>query len=298
VSATDIVVLALYRDDYMAAVPVPYYSDSTNAEALRGDLLRSPRALLAQAIDALPAKLELVYVDYRDELNDEQVRALISGDNEALWTSLDNFESEARWSGVRYALEEALPDPEDRDALTNDEDAYQRFREECDERDESDFLADLLRNTPRKMVKYGLNYEVASGSWAMDDDEIAEEVRGIAEAAGIDLESNHATLLSLVREATYGGTLHVLHHTDLSDLYPRPTQAVFTDPYLLVHDKLNGSGYMEQIKGEVTVAIGDESLRLDAGPYSWSDDIAGIVHSACDTPVKFIKKENEHEDHG
>lgn len=248
------------------------------------------KVILKRAIDALPEKTDLVYVDYRDQLTEEQVRALLARDNEALWESLDTFESDSRHNGVMYLLGEALDDEDEREALRDDDEAWESFQQECWDRDQSDFLGDLIRNTPDPMVKYDLDHEVTPGSWAMDEDEITEEMRGIAKAAGIDFATNHAALRTLVVEASYGGSLHVLHRSDLADLRDAK-RAVFTDPYLLVHDTMNGSGDMEPIKGEVTVEIGEDTLRLDAGRMSWSDDIAGIVHSALETPVKFTKED-------
>lgn len=248
------------------------------------------KVLVQRAIDALPEKTDLIYVDYNDQLTEQQVRFHLAGDDESLWESLSNFESESTHQAVLSYLNEALDDPDEVEAVRDDDEAWERFRDECIDRDESDALRDLIRNTPAPMVKYDLDHVVEPNSWSMDDDEITEEMRGIAQAAGIDFEGNRKALRSLVVEASYGGSLHVLHRSDLADLHGAK-RAVFTDPFLLVHDTLNGSGDMEEVKGEVTVEIGEDTLRLDAGRMSWSDDIAGIVHSACETPVKYEKDE-------
>lgn len=248
------------------------------------------KVLVQRAIDELPEKTHLIYVDYRDSLTEEQVRFHLAGDDESLWESLSEFESEAQHYGIKSCLDDVLDDDEEREALRDDAHAWERFCEECINRDESDAMRDLIRNTSDPMVKYSLKHEVDPGSWSWPHDAIEESARAVAEAAGIDFATNHAALRILVIEASYGGSLHVLHRSDLADL-DGAKRAIFTDPFLLIHDTMNGSGHMEQIKGEVSVEIDEDTMRLDAGRMSWSDDIAGIVHSACETPVKFEKED-------
>jgi hypothetical protein len=164
------------------------------------------------------------------------------------------------------------------------------FIDECQERDASDPFGELLSATPGPMVRYSLGHDVEPYPWLEDDDELEERAQAIAEAAGIDFAVNRDACRSLVVEASYGGALCVLHRSDLGDLLPvlDGGRATFTDPFLVVYDGLNGSGSMEEVKGTVSIdRLSRESVRHDAGRYSWSDDIAGLVHSCAETRVSF-----------
>lgn len=248
--------------------------------------------LLARAIEALPAQTHMVYVGLSDKLAGDEVGNLLLGDLAAVEDVMWGWEAEARYQSARDYLEDALGD--DAAALEADEDAWQAFQEECDMRDVSDPLADLMLATPAPMVRYSLDFVVAPASYAVDAFELEGVARQIADAAGIDFAANRDTLILLAAEASYGGTLCVLHRTDLvsaADLAVYGGTAVFTSPYLLVYDGFNGSGACARITGTVRIKVAADTMTHDAGSYSWSDDIAGVVHSAFETPATFEVRE-------
>lgn len=245
------------------------------------------RYWLDEAIAALPDELELVWVHYDDVLSEKQIGFLLEGDM-ALWDSLWEWESTASDYAVRDYLEDAIG--QDRAAIVYDDyEAYDEFRSVCQDRDNSDFLTKIISNTEPIMVRYYMEHDVSS-MWGMEDEEADSEAEAIAEVAGIDYETNKTALEALVANASYGGSLCVLHRSDLDDVAKviNGGTVVFTDPMLLVYDGYNGSGHMEEVKGEVTVTIGPNTITHDAGRFSWSDDIAGISHSCADAPAKFI----------
>lgn len=259
------------------------------------DTDKTAAELVARAIAELPEKVQLVYVDYRDELGAEQVGYLIGGDMDSLWESLWPWEGDARLDGVQYLLHDILGDEDTETVMYADEGAFDTFQEACWDRDTSDVLGDLIRNTPAAMVRYDLGHDVDAYPWTLEDDELDERARDMADAAGVDWETNRDAFRSLAIEAPYGGGLCVLHCTDLDDVQTvaHGGTVTFTDPYLLVYDGLNGSGHCEQVKGTVVVPIvKGETMRHDAGSYSWSDDIAGVVHSAHATDAAFAAKED------
>lgn len=251
-------------------------------------------SLIARAIKELPEKVTLGYVDYQDKLSDEQVTMLLDDDMEKLYDSIWEWEADARERGVEYELERVLDSDEEREAL-RDSDDYEKFREECWDRDESNMLGDLIRQTPGVMIRYSLDHDVEPYPHLQTDEELDEAARDICEAAGISYDSNRDTARLLCIEASYGGRLCVLHMTDLEDLIRVRAggTVVFKDPNLLVYDGLNGSGSCEDVIGTVTVKIDDDTLSHDTGRYSWSDGIAGVVHSCFDTPAEFKVPETE-----
>ncbi len=254
------------------------------------------KEILARAIARLPRTVNLTYVAYDDQFTAEQIALLLAGDMESFWKSTADWEGDCQHQACVELLREAVRDEDDDtevyDAIFDDAASWEAFREACESRNTTTWFDDLVRQTGRAMIKYDLGYDLAPGAWDWTGEQIAEAMAEIAAAAGIDLDVNKDVLRSLVVEASYGGSLHVLHHSDLADLLgrgsqPRATQAVFTDPVLLVHDRLNGSGYADAVRGSVTVTVRDDTLQLDAGRMSWSDDIAGVVHAAHQTPVTY-----------
>ena len=254
------------------------------------------KTLCERAIASLPEKTYVYHIDRGDELSAEQIAWILADDMEALWESFWEWEAEQQDGAVDYYLSDTDLSSDEREALWADLHVLQDFRDEVIERDASTWFDDLIRNTPAVMIRYDTGHSVTPDSWSMNDDEIRDEMHAIAETLGIDYDANVDALRSLVIEASYGGELVILHRSDLADVMKVTGggTVTFTDPQVLVYDGLNGSGAMEQVKGTVTLHVeaDGDTMRHDAGRMSWSDDIAGIWHGACDTPAEFKSKQD------
>jgi hypothetical protein len=277
-----------------------YFMDKEDAEleAERINNIRPIEMLREAVIETLPEKLELIYVHYDDQLTDEQVSMLLKGDEEGVWDSLSEWESDAQWYSITECWTEALKEfePDEREALEEDGLAMERFQETCWERDDSDWFNQLLRNTPNVQVRYYLNYSLEPDTWSWDGEQIDEAAKEIAEVAGIEYYDNKKALIDLIINAGYGGELCVLHNSDIRDVQKVLSggTVTFTDPYLLIYDGMNGSGMDSQVTGTVTFKMDDDHpLRHDAGSYSWSDDIAGVNHGSYDTQADFEEADNK-----
>lgn len=289
---------------------IEFYSDKEDAEEV-AEIINNARPiemLTKAAIDTLDKKLDLVYVSYDDRLTDDQVSKLLEGDIEGVWDSTSEWESEAQHYSIQHLWEEALSsfDQIERERLEESSEAYEAFQSECWERDESDWFDQLCRNTPGVMIRYYLTDkdgdEVEIEGYTTDLT-VEEQAQTIAEAAGISYDENKQTLHEIVVNASYGGMLCVLHCSDITDVTEIDTggrghggEVIFTDPYLLVYDGLNGSGMDGQVTGTVRIKITEGTMRHDTGSYSWSDGIAGVVHSAYDTPAEFISHKDVNND--
>ena len=249
--------------------------------------------IVSSAIDALPEKVTLGYVDYRDQLNDDQIRMVLDNDFEALYESVWEWEADMRRDAMFDLAIDFERDNDCEDELRESED-FEWFEEACYDRDDFDVIGELTRNTPAQPMRYCLDYDVEPSEFSNEDDNIAV-AQVIAAHLGIDYETNANMLRSLTVEASYGGRLKVLHLTELSDL-EGATSVTFTDPHILVYDGLNGSGSMEQVWGEVTVNLArDGAVALDKGRMSWTEDIAGIYTPALLTDAKFVTESNDGE---
>jgi hypothetical protein len=287
----------LDHDDITEAALAALNALRRQVESIEG-VVRKPdmTKVYERALAELPDKVQLVDVEYDDQLRDEQIQKLFDGDELSVFEELDEGFADSRHYGMEYVLNDVLGD--DRALLERHApELAERLRDEINERDESDALGDLLRRSGSRLVRYRLggedDYDLEPNSWSWDEDEIEEAAKALAETAGVPYEGDNVLRFrSLVVEASYGGVLEVIWYADVEDLYKalefdgegKPTAVgtiTWTDPDLLVLDAMNGSGHNEAIKGQISVPFDPSRLTLDSQGwgYGW-DKIAGVVHSA------------------
>ena len=281
-----------------------------------------PELLYADAVAALDARYELVYVDYRETLREAQVQVLLAGENP--WESKEfswlwESESDNRAQGGDYVLENLLAGDE-RDLLeaTSRSPGCSLLDEllaEIYERDESDIVGELLRHTGSLLFRYDLDHEVAPYPWLEEESELHRRAREIAEVLGVDFVDNYPKLSSLVTEASYGGQLFAYFYgsveealalADPNDPYAKrvtaepmpelaePTTVTFArKAHIVVLDRLNGSGSEIELES-VTVPWRKRAVAVDHGPYSW-DGICGLHKPAYSTEITYhYDKEQAH----
>lgn len=267
------------------------------------------RAAADLVISRLAEKYELVYIDRGNYLADEAIHKLFAGEGDVLD---DDWLFENKRQGTKHVLENLLD--EDARQFLEDHDALDRVTEEIENRDYSDPIGDLMRETGSKLFRYRLDGESPANSWEFSDDQLTEAARALAEAAGIDFWDNTVALRELVANASYGGGLYVLWRGDIKPVYdavckrrfhdPAPEITVqWTDPDLLVLDQWNGSGHVVRVRGTVRVPFAPDLLALDIvrgpGGYSWADVVGGGYQPESSEP-EFIypNTENEEVQHG
>jgi hypothetical protein len=252
------------------------------AEVLMADLAQAAAELTVSRLDE---KYALVHIDRGDRLTDDQVQKLIAGDEEVLD---EDWVSENRWHGVNLVLDEIL-DEGARDFLEEHE-ALEQVREAIEDRDESDPIRDLMRETGSKLLRYRLDAEAAAGAWKFSDEQVNSAAHALAAAADIDFWDNCEALRELVAHASYGGGLYVLWRGDIKPVYDAVCTVRFsdtaskvtvqwTDPELLLLDQWNGSGHTVRVRGTVRLVFDPDRLCLDTahapGGYSWTDVVGG-----------------------
>jgi hypothetical protein len=270
------------------------------------------KTILEAAIAAIPTTVTLTYIEHDDSLTDQQVASVLGGESDDVLDEISENLMDSQDNGVDSVLEEAVPDEDDREALKEDFDAFAQFQDVCDDRDDSTPFKELLQHTGRKMVRFHFRENGAlvemeeSNDW--DEERRTIEAQRLAKASGVDWATNAAAMGSLVEEASYGGKLCILAYVDIGTLggaveyllqnEKGRVRLTFTDPFLLVHDGSNGSGYDRRVKGSVVFEFGKNDLsadrygvlQLDAKGvglgYSWSDDIAGVVYRASQADPK------------
>ncbi|MFF4699876.1 hypothetical protein [Streptomyces chattanoogensis] len=261
------------------------------ADISMADLVQAAAGLIVSRLDE---KYELVYIDRGDCLTDEQIQKLFAGEEEVLDS---DWVSENRWHGTNAVLG-SLMDKDARDFLA-EHDALEQVREAIEERDQSDPLGDLMRETGPKLFRYRLDAEAEADPWRFSDEQTDAAARVLGTAAGVDCKQNRDALRELVAHASYGGGLYVLWRGDIKPVYeavckvrwndPAPEINVqWTDPELLVLDGLNGSGHSVRVRGTVRLAFNPDRLFIDAarGPagYSWTDVVGNGYRPDGDEP--------------
>lgn len=111
---------------------------------------RMYKELTAKIDELLKDEYDLIYVDYRDELSEEQTRALVDGDWDEFYDLISAFEGDSRYEGATYEVEQLMRElesdnPELLDAI--DEHRYELeeyARDIIMDRDSGEWLDQLI----------------------------------------------------------------------------------------------------------------------------------------------------------
>lgn len=260
-------------------------------------------AILRRAIRNLPKHIELFYVSYDDKLDDKQITTLFAsenGENEVI-EDIEQRLEEGKWYSINHITKEVLENEDEPDLLDDYPDKAEQLRWAIEERDESTPLRDLMRHS-RVLMRYRLgddDNDILYPSYTMTKTERYQSARHLGKLAGLNWADYKGKLYELVDNASYGGVAYVIFYASVDELYTAQDALLrlgktaggtitWTDPYLLVLDRWNGSGHDVKINGKVTVPFDFTRLVSDAGDagYSW-DDVCGLVKSAyeCDFTV-------------
>lgn len=231
---------------------------------------RDPEVLADMMIDELPERTTLVYIEQGDRLTDEQVQAYVADDYEALYESIEEWESDAVNEGAWCAVEQAARDA----GLTNEEYDEVRCTDDVDSvlneaynRDDSDVIEALARSTPSQLFAINLGYvktaddiiTTLAGHGVVDADSVAREMmdeQGVA----------------------YGANLEVLVMIDL-DVAKQLNErgGTIKGAQIALIDHGYGTSYDVRVSS-VTVEPGN--VYLDGAQGYGADDICGLVKSA------------------
>jgi len=258
---------------------------------------------LEQLTAELPTTVSLNYVDYRDDL-DEHAKKLQSCIHQNNWEAMDEL-LDGNWEQENDAVHEVLKE------LKNDikakyelkgktakriiEENEDYLRDEIYNRDDSNLLKDLLRNTKRFICFYDINYEVESESWKWTDKEVQQERQRIKKQLKIRANDTYDDRIEMmIRQASYGGSLVVYFRIDVSELIGiEATTIEFTNPEIAIINNCNGSGDNCNLHGHTfKLPYNKENVFIDETvKYNYTYDVCGMVESWCDdTEVKLSKE--------
>ena len=147
--------------------------------------------------DRFPHGVELVYVDYRDSLTDEQSEWYVTGDIDSVLDSILYWESETRWYGADWYIEELVRHiQKESPDFEPDYEWREIVRDVLMDLDESDILGDLVKNTYRSVTVCRWLIDEDSAEWGLHD------VDGLIAALGVpDTAENRAVAARLTADA-------------------------------------------------------------------------------------------------
>jgi hypothetical protein len=264
----------------------------------RGRFASTKRTLAAlgrEVESEMPAKTELVYVDYRDQLTTEQVAALVRGDWETLDEQVSEWSGPASWDGAvevvrdlakeivrRWEREDGV-DYEDLLAEWEQSDEEMSAIDMAQSRDESDPIADLARNTGDVLLRLSIDTLDEDAAFGDEDEPTAER---LLDRLGFEHSpANLSAAWEILDNAYYPGCVlmgYALVAVDVEDLYRLPLdgKVTITGPHVYLGNPFAGSGMASgPFEGTLTFDRTDLRTDRDAFGYSWTE-IAGPVVSA------------------
>lgn len=241
--------------------------------------------LASDVIASLDKSYDLIYVDYRDKLTDDQAAMVVRGDIEALWESTDEWVSDQRHATVTQIITQAVADMvrtwEAADEVDYSDlieelpggDEWERIVDAVHERDDSDYARTLIRQTERQLLRINVIDEDHGYSFQQVDplDVLARvglpaterNVRVMAETLN-ECSPEHSVLMG-----------HWIVGADLEQLYDLPddcAEVTITNPHLYLGNPFAGSGFISEEAFEGVVYVPRERLLTDKAAFGASVD--------------------------
>ena len=259
------------------------------------------KVTLEQITELLPEKTSLVYVDYRDSLDEhtDLIQKCVHANNfDALYEKEDEWYGESAYQSIKDYTKQLRKDlrakydlskSEAKELIEEYEDA---IKDVIYSRCNDDTIKDLLRNTSGPISHYDTAYEVESGSWQWSEAEVRLERIKIKNLLSIKKSDYDAGIDMMIRQASYGGNLLVFFKMDVEDFIrneqdPEIKSIKFKNAHIGIIDHCNGSGdCMEIPNHEFVLPYNQKNVFLEESiKYNWTYSIAGMVRNWCESTV-------------
>lgn len=257
----------------------------------------------------LDKSYELIYIDYDSNLNghakefEDAVQTQDWSPIDGILEGFNFYENES--DSIDYILKELSGEIQsafdvDQERAEDFIEKYKDyFRDEIYERDNSNALKDLLRNTDDSICWYDTGYEIEEQSWRMTSKEFKTEINNIKKALQIKIKDSQydKELSELLSNASYGGKLVIFFKGDIEKLMSLSSnnykRVIFENAEVAIIDYCNGSGHNVNLpKSKMSYRLNVEDINFDlAHRYNYTDAVCGMSHNWCDsTDVKFSKR--------
>lgn len=253
----------------------------------------------------LQKSYELVYIDYRDSLEnsyDKIQEAIQTRDLQPIYEETDEWFIDSRYDSVDYILKELKEDLErDYEDCENGniekfiKDNRRELTEIILERDNSDPVKDLLKNTDNPVYFYDTGYEIVDS--VFDEEAYQENIRSIEEAFKIKYDDYKKEIDELIINASYGGRLVIYFREDVMKMINTEefNTITFKNPVIAAINTYNGSGSDTILNDhEFSLPYDPSNLFVEETiKYNYTYAVCGMSDSWCDsTDVSFSKENN------
>jgi hypothetical protein len=260
---------------------------------------------LSQITELLPKYVSLYFVDYREDLSGhiDRLQECISGNCwDSLYEELDYYLCESRQEGLSSYKNELKNDI----MVKFNADEDQAYELVCEtygneiedflaQKDSSDAVSDLLKNTSKFSFFMDTELEIEDGSWSWTRSEQTGWLKKIKRKLKIDSNRWDEEIRQMLSEASFGGQLVVYFYDSVENLLTDDNEkewksVLFTNPVIAIIHTGCGSGFDTCLQGHKFMAtFNRKSLFIDKYfKYNYVSAVCGMSQDWCKyTVVKF-----------
>ena len=251
----------------------------------------------AAILPYIPSRVSLYYVDYQadlDEHEDLQQKCLKANNLVPLYEKIDDWFGEQE---IQYHNEE-LDNIRKKMSADNREKEFDAHEDEIRdllyERNDTDPVTDLIKNTSTTNMFYSLGVEIDGyhdswcGSYRGESEAMA--CYKIRRALKLKKGQFDDRISELVENASYGGELRIYFNAMFNELVNSDENKDFKtirfhgDVVVAVADSHNGSGFDTTLPLDITLPFNRDNLFVDSQVhYSYASEVCGMCHDWCDS---------------
>jgi len=246
-------------------------------------------------IDMLPNSVELIYVDYRDSFDENMdiiQKCIHEGNTDAMYEEdYIDFHEQENYS-VDEIITELTKDIAEKYNITekeaNDivEEYEDEIRDEIYNRDKSDTVKQLFKNTSKQVMFYNTGYELEPDSWNWNKEEINGALKEVKEYLHIKTDKCDEDIKMMIIQASYGGELVIYFYDDVEDyigIDEKFKTIVFKNPHIAIINTCNGSGDNSYLPGiTIKLPLDIKNIFIDKIiKYNYSFEVCGMVNDWC-----------------
>jgi hypothetical protein len=257
-----------------------------------------------QILELLPAYVGLCHVDYNDNLNhsiDLLQTCMASNSLDKLHEEMFDVYADNEAEALNEYKKELQNNIESQYGMDEDDACrlvFETYENEIEaklwEKDDSDVVGDLLKNTGRFSVFIDTGLEIEDGSWAWMRSEQTAWMQKIKRRLKITASTWDRDIRAMLSEASYGGQLVVYFHDSVQNILTdsdKDWQSVtFTNPAVAIINTGCGSGDHCHLEGHTfTMAFVRENLFIDKYfKYNYVSEVCGMNQDWCrDSKARF-----------
>ncbi len=279
---------------------------------------RTIEQLANEIIEGLDKSYDLVYMDYRDQLTDEQAGMIVRGDMEKFWDSTFEWESDQKWDACKTiitdAAKEVVANWEREDDPEHDgfyefllgefegTDAYDSVRYAIEERDNGKWVEELCSHYGRVLLRieaidedHGYSFEEVTAERVISDLNRTNQRGG--HGFNPDAETIETINYVLANSSPEFSVLmgYWVVGADVSDIYKltnEPDAEIdIVNPYLYLGNPFAGSGFISERPLSGTILVKREDLRTDKDAFGYSLDnvYGGLNPSDFECEIRPVK---------